>query len=89
MLKKGDSVPHRTTTWHRSLCRKRRTTMEFDVNQLGKAGRRSFIRVDWKSGRSGIDMPPGVSGAEATATGGVDFVLPEGKAKKPAAAPKA
>ena len=63
--------------------------MEFDVNQLDKVGKRFFLGIGWKSGRSGIDIPPGVSGAEATATGGVSFVLSEGKAKKPAAAPKA
>ena len=62
--------------------------MEFDVEQLDPAGRRYFGGLGWKSGHSGVSMPPGVSGAEATATGGASFVLPEPKAKKPKAAPK-
>ena len=63
--------------------------MEFDVNQLDQAGKRFFGRLGWRSGRSGIDMPPGVLDADAAAAGGVSFVLPEGKAKKPATEPKA
>ena len=88
MLNKRDGVPDYYME-PQPLPGKTDDAMEFDVSQLCHAGKRFFLGVGWKSGRSGIVMPPGVSGAEATATGGVSFVLPLGKAKKPAATPKA
>ena len=58
--------------------------MEFDVHQFDTAGKRYYGGLGWSGGRSGIDMPPSVSRAEAIATGGSPSVLPERKAKKPA-----
>jgi len=62
--------------------------MEFDVNQLDPAGKRYFGGLGWSSGHSAVSMPPGVAGAEATASGGASFARAEPPAKKAKAAPK-
>ena len=76
MLNKGGGMPGYYPA-PQPLSEKTDEAMEFDVNQLDKTGKRFFLGVGWKSGHSGIDILPGVSGAEATATGGVFFVPPE------------
>ena len=86
-LNKGDGVPDYCPA-PQTLPEKTDEAMEFDVYQLDPAGRRFYCGLGWISSRSGIDMPPGVSRAETTATGGSPFVLPERKAKKPAAEKK-
>jgi hypothetical protein len=62
--------------------------MVFDVNQLDPAAKRYFGGLGWSSGHSAVSMPPGVAGAEATASDGASFARAEPPAKKAKAAPK-
>ena len=57
--------------------------MVLEVEQLDSAAKRFFGGVGWKTGRSGVAMPPGVAGVEATATGGACFAVAEPPKKKP------